>query len=147
MPVRSWISTWAALCRYETTLYAYRYCCPILDFYLGGSLPLTFSRYYAAGLHDEGLVASSLGANWMHNFDLHLLAPAWDRRVVVYERGKLIHFDRAFEALPGVTWERNFRQEPIPYILKEDGAGHYWLLDPIRQRLYRFDAAGLLQEI
>ncbi|NIA10271.1 MAG: hypothetical protein GWP10_11235, partial [Nitrospiraceae bacterium] len=122
------------------------YAGPILDFYLGGPLPLTFSRYYAAGLHDEGLVASSLGDNWMHNFDFNLrrLAPTWNRRVVVYERGKLIHFDYGY---PGVSLERNFRQEPIPYILEEDGAGHYWLLDPIRQRLYRFDAAGLLQEI
>ncbi len=120
---------------------------PIVDFDLGGPLPLTFSRYYATGLHDEEVITSTLGSNWLHNFDMRLLAPDTWRRVVFHERGKLIHFQFVGGALPGVTWERNFRQEPVPYILREDNVGHYWLMDPIQELVYRFDAAGLLQEI
>lgn len=43
---------------------------PQVDLNLGSPLPLRFSRTYAARLQAEGGVTSSLGPNWMHNFDL-----------------------------------------------------------------------------
>jgi RHS repeat-associated protein len=45
------------------------------DLSLGGPLPLMFARYYRSVLSDEGEVASTLGANWMHNFDVQLRIP------------------------------------------------------------------------
>jgi len=120
---------------------------PIQDLRLGGPLPLTFRRYYAAGLWEEGAVASLLGANWMHNFDVRVRSPgAWER-TVVFERGKLIRFQYLWGGLPGVNWGLNFHQETTPFQLRGDETGPLWLLDPVRELVYFFGGDGLLQAI
>lgn len=124
------------------------YAGPTTDLALGGPLPLAFSRYYAARLADEGMVQSALGANWMHNFDLRLPLRTDDQVKVAYQGGKIIYFVKTMGCC---GWSLNFEQEPVRYQFTRgsaSGAGDYWLLDPVSQRVYRFDdATGLLQAI
>jgi RHS repeat-associated protein len=111
---------------------------PGTDLDLGGPLPLRFSRIYASQLNDPGtdLVRSTLGREWMHNFDVRVIEAdpaAGDGSVfVVLETGRVI----PFTALEGGGWIRNF-PEPAPYELKSDG-GDLWFLDPTRDLLFRF---------
>jgi hypothetical protein len=85
---------------------------PTQDLSLGGPLPLAFSRYYASGLHDDGVVTGTLGVNWMHNFDLRVLNTAsWRERVVVYRWGKLVYFGKAWN---NPEWESQYISCLIP---------------------------------
>lgn len=119
---------------------------PISDLRLGGLLPLTFRRYYASGLKDEGWVTSALGDNWMHNLDLRLVEAAGGVKVI-YEGGKQLYFLQPL-GVPG--WSLNYHQEPVPFQLSYSGTGSasYWLMDPAQDLVFRFDGEdGLLQEI
>jgi len=130
------------------------YIFPRLDFFLGGPLPVGLTRYYASNLRAQRGVGSALGPNWVHNFDLalipryHAFDTSWDDFTVVYDYGKLIEFTHYTE--DAELWQLNFHQEPIQYQLKndqDDGTGHFWLLDPIKEQVYRFDEYGDLVEI
>lgn len=120
---------------------------PVTDLALPGPLPLAFQRYYASGLAAEGAVQSALGANWMHNFDLSLTKHSSSYVTVVYLGGKTLRFVKAM-GVPG--WSLNFRQEPVRYQFTQGNgfSGDYWLMDPVREMVFRFDyETGLLQEV
>ncbi|MBP7867296.1 MAG: RHS repeat protein [Acidobacteria bacterium] len=120
---------------------------PVTDIALPGPLPLAFQRYYASGLSAEGAVQSALGANWMHNFDLSLTKHSSSYVTIVYLGGKLIPFVKAM-GVPG--WSLNFHQEPVRYQFTQGNgfAGDLWMMDPDRERVFRFDnETGLLQEV
>lgn len=106
------------------------------DLSIGGPFPLSFSRYYAALLLDDGYVSSTLGNNWMHNFDLKLISSA-SALSVVYYGGKIIEFEKS-----GTDWTLK-NAEPIIYQLIDSGSG-WLLLDPSRNLIYSFDNTGKL---
>ncbi len=121
---------------------------PSTDMNLGGPLSLTFSRYYASGLEDDGLVDSSLGGNWMHNFDRSIITTNPASPIVVDDLGQSLVFVQNW--LGGdISYDLNFKEEPVPYKLKNDNGGNldYWFLDPATQLIYRFDVDGRLEEI
>lgn len=111
----------------------------INDLYLGGPLPLSFSRYYASLLLSDGYVSSALGNNWMHNFDLRLLTDGTAASVVYY-RGKLIEFAKS-----GPNWTLK-NAEPIIYQLMESGSD-FMLMDPSKNLISTFDSTGRLTRI
>jgi len=118
---------------------------PQVDLNLGGPLPLSFSRTYASRLSLEGPVRSSLGPNWMHNFELKVTLSGTTAKVV-YERGDLLTFQKS-----GGTWllqsTPNDTQETI-HQLREDLSGDLWLLDAVRNLVFHFDGpTGRLEEI
>ncbi len=127
---------------------------PAPDLNLGGPLPLSFRRHYAsylsgpAGTEDVMSYLDGTPANWMHNFDLRLLEVSglYQGATVVYEQGKVVYFQTVTND-GGTAYSLNFAQEPVPYELKRDGAGHFWFLDPAKDLVFRFDAAGRLCEV
>ncbi len=119
---------------------------PTCDLFLGGPLGVGFSRYYASGLAEEGVATSALGANWRHNYEMELAASRMILRTFVSPSGRVVPFVTLFLG-DEQGWSRNARQEPVPYELKQDGGGNFWLLDPLRQTVMRFDEAGQLQEL
>lgn len=108
------------------------------DLFLGGPMPLGFSRYYASFLKRVGR-PGSLGDNWRHNFEWSLTnrTTAVD---IVTDLGRLITFTNS----DGGTFALVGRQD-IPFQLTFlFGSGDFVLGDPRTQRLYRFDSTGKL---
>lgn len=105
------------------------------DIFLGGPLPLAFSRYYASMLGADGNVTSALGNNWMHNFDIRLVVSGQEATVVYY-RGKIIQFQKA-----GGDWVLK-NPEPVTYQLVEPGgrAKLYRLMDPSTSLIFTFES-------
>jgi hypothetical protein len=64
-----------------------------LDLSLGGPLNLQFVRYYGSGLSSGGY-QSSLGVNWMSNFDVSLTLNGSTAKVFLF-RGKTVTFSKA----------------------------------------------------
>jgi YD repeat-containing protein len=115
----------------------------VVDINLGGPLPLLFSRSYAARLQDEGIVGSALGENWLHNFDLRINQMSWGLKVIYYG-GRIIRFVPDPYS-PG-TWSPNTSHEIYCQMGEEPGG--YWLMDPLRDRIFRFDKqSGRLMSI
>lgn len=128
---------------------------PITDLYLGGPLPLRFTRWYASQLNDPGidLIRSVLGKGWMHNFESKAIHSGfWERSLrVVLPGGKVVTLAEVYGDENG--WQINFEQEGVAYQGKEDGRS-FWLMDPETGLLYRYDKApftwgstNLLREI
>ncbi len=115
---------------------------PQVDINLGGTLPFAFIRSYASRLTTEGAVQSSLGDNWMHNFDLKLNNITSDSLDVVYLQGKIISFQKS-----GNDWSLKNSEEVI-YQLKEDSSGDFYLMVPGQNLVYHFSGTtGYLTEI
>jgi len=109
------------------------------DLLLGGPMPLFFHRYYASLLTPNGNVASALGTNWMHNFDLTLIKDT-DEVTVIYFGGKTIPFIRN-----GGSWELQ-NPERVVYQLIESRAD-FKLMDPSIERIFTFNDEGKLIRI
>ncbi len=122
---------------------------PAIDINLGGPLPVTLSRYYASGLKDDGLVQSTLGTNWVHNFDHYIANPFSFFPVLVDQTGNAIEFAPVTLNPNNLFFVPNDHEESIPYELKNDSGGDfdYWFLDPASQLIYRFDINGRLEQI
>jgi len=107
-----------------------------VDINAGGPYPgLYFGRYYASRLKESG-VETSLGNNWMHNFDLKLF-PGTNETRIQYSRGKVIEF-----AGNSAGWALK-NSEPVPFQLVEAG-GLYILIDPSKDLIFDFNASGQL---
>jgi len=107
---------------------------PVLN--LGGPLPLTFNLYYGSAVAAERDVALSfsraLGLNWLHNFQKLRLYKGDRRTHIIYDRGKILPFERK-----GNEWVLA-STEDVPYVLKDD-AGYYYLMDPEKELVYAFN--------
>ena len=108
---------------------------PQVDINLGGPLPFAFIRSYASRLTTEGAVQSSLGDNWMHNYDLKLNNITSDSLDVVYLLGKIIPFQES-----GNDWSLKNSEEVI-YQLKEDSSGDFYLMVPGQNLVYHFGSS------
>lgn len=108
---------------------------PLLD--LGGPLPIQFTLYYAsrmsksAGFHNDPFG----GDDFTHNYHISLRRFDETRVVVLYTGGNLINFQK------GSEWQ--VVNEEVIYQLKEDD-DHYYLMDPILERVYTFEKATVL---
>lgn len=109
------------------------YTTPIVDIDLGGPLPLRFVRRYAAFLSDDGRVASPLGPNWMHDFELQLTLPDSETIEIIYFGGQVLRFTR--DAGTG-DWQLTAPLK-VPFQLKLAG-NQFRLMDPSRNRVYAF---------
>jgi|GEM_PF-1556159 len=111
------------------------------DIYLRGPLPIVFSRFYSSGLSSEGQVASALGNNWMHNYDLRLELSGSTAKIV-YHLGQPIRFN-----LSGTNWALASKDSLI-YQLIQSGAT-FKFYDPSSKLIHTFnaDAGGRLERI
>jgi RHS repeat-associated protein len=111
----------------------------VADLDLGGPMPVRFSRYYASGLNRQPLVASTMGVNWMHKYDLRLVSVSTNA-YVVFNGGRVIKFNT-----DGANWK--LASSPrVPYQLKTVG-NERLLLDPEKNWVYHFAADGRLMSI
>ncbi len=108
------------------------------DLSLGGPLPLTFRRTYGSRISIDANVLSTLGTNWVHNFDVALLRNG-DRARLVLEGGRAVDFQKSG------SWNLVTPSETA-FQLVEDGGG-FVAGDPLAQRLWLFDANGHLTGI
>ncbi len=108
------------------------------DLDLGGPLPLRLHRFFGSYLRANG-VASAVGANWMHNFDVKLAASGSSAAVTVF-RGKTVRFTQSSGA-----WQLATR-DPLPYQLVSS-ANEFRFFDPASRLIYHFNSAGALIRI
>ncbi len=113
----------------------------ITDVALGGTLPLSFSRRYASRFSLEGAVESSLGTNWMHNFDIRLRNIKKNSLDVVFAGGKIISFTKNKKKRS--EWKLKDAKE-VMYQLRQDSSG-YWLIDPSTNLVHYFQANTLMK--
>ncbi len=113
------------------------------DLSLGGPLPLSFERHYAAFLVPND-ITSALGRNWMHNFDHRIRFAAAPNAVqtatVILFPGKAVVFNRS-----GLAWQLA-NAERFPYQLLSVANGLRFL-DPESRLFFNFNAAGALTGI
>lgn len=111
------------------------------DLYVRGPMALRFSRYYSSASSTTGLVNSSLGNNWMHNYDLRLDLNGTSA-TVVYELGQPVVFK-----LSGGTWNLSTTDSLI-YQLVQSGSS-FRFFDPSSNIIYTFNtsAGGRLERI
>jgi len=113
-----------------------------VDLALGGPLPLTFRRYYASMLNTAGNT-SSLGPNWMHNFEQTLSIAGNTTTVtatILLYGGKVVKFQQS-----GAAWQL-ISNEKYDYQLISVGGG-YQFLDLPKGRIYNFSNTGALTSI
>jgi RHS repeat-associated protein len=110
------------------------------DLDLGGPLPLSFQRYYAAFIQTDGLITGALGGNWLHNFEMTLTTTPSNTVNIVNNQGRLIPFTNS----AGIFILLG--RQDIPFQLAANG-GNYILGDPRSQMLYTFNSSGKLTTI
>ncbi|HEY3743628.1 MAG TPA: RHS repeat-associated core domain-containing protein, partial [Bryobacteraceae bacterium] len=110
-----------------------------LDARLGGPLDLSFARYYASQLSKSGFT-SSLGTNWMSNFDIVASVSSSKAEVLLF-KGRLVTFIN--------TTVGFILQSPVklPYQFHALSGGGYEFLDAERNLIYTFNNAGALTKI
>jgi RHS repeat-associated protein len=109
-----------------------------LDLSLGGPLNLQFVRYYGSGLSSGGY-QSSLGVNWMSNFDVSLTLNGSTAKVFLF-RGKTVTFSKA-----GGLWTLASPTD-IGYQFAAAGPG-YQFMSPVSGLIYTFNSSGQLSGI
>ena len=109
-----------------------------LDLSLGGPLNLQFARFYGSGL-SSGAFQSSLGVNWMSNFDVTMALNNNTAQVLLF-RGKTVNFSNA-----GGTWTL-VSPADIGYQFAAAGSG-YQFMSPVSGLVYTFDSSGRLAGI
>ena len=112
---------------------------PVTDLSFGGPLPLIFSRYYASKLKTDGNIRSSLGDNWLHNFDSKLSRNGTDV-TVVNNKGRVITFVKN-----GAVWDLTGKTD-VAYQLEESGTD-FLLLDPRTGLMNTYNVKGKLIRI
>jgi RHS repeat-associated protein len=109
-----------------------------LDLSLGGPLNLQFVRYYGSGLSSGGY-KSSLGVNWMSNFDVGMTLNNNTAQVLLF-RGKTVNFSKA-----GGSWTL-VSPADIGYQFAAAGSG-YQFMSPVSSLIYTFNSVGKLASI
>jgi YD repeat-containing protein len=109
-----------------------------LDLSPGGPMNLRFERYYATLLRTSG-VSSSLGPNWMHNFDSRLQVRDNRASVRLY-RGRKIDFQRI-----GNEWLAVNAEQYNYQLIAETTS--YRFYDPVRSEILTFNPTGLMVRI
>ena len=109
---------------------------PRADLFLGGPLPLSFTRYYGSFLG----IGGAIGDNWMHSFDSSLSVEG-DGATVTLFGGKTVRFLRA-----GDGWSLS-SIEKLDHQLVDAGSGGFRFLDLSAARIYTFDAQGRLSAV
>ncbi len=93
-------------------------------------MPLFFSRYYDSFIKGDGNITSSLGDNWLSNFDMNLTQNGSAVRIIT-NRGRLIQFQQN-----GDSWDLTGKTD-IAYQLVQSGRD-FILCDPYTGRMYTF---------
>ena len=117
---------------------------PPPDLYLGGPLPLYFSRYYTSRLQTDCGWKGCLGRHWSHNFRWRLLKLSEHIRVVD-DRGRGYWFEPS-----GGGWKHIGRKTSHFQLVEGVGAAsgrEYTFGDPRSKQLYTFDDSGVLKKI
>ena len=105
------------------------------DLKLGGPLGLGFSRYYGSQLSATGFT-TSLGTNWMSNFDVSLKSAGTKAQVLLFP-GTVVEFKKT-----GTNWSL-VSPFDIPYILQQSGPS-FTFSNPYTGTSYLFSTAGAL---
>ena len=108
------------------------------DLHVGGPINLDFVRYYSSGLSIGGYV-SSLGLNWMHNYDIRVARKDASAQVILF-RGQVINFSKS-----SGSWQL-LSPADVGYQFAETGNG-YQFMSPVTRRTYAFDSGGRLTGI
>ncbi|HYG22219.1 MAG TPA: TonB-dependent receptor plug domain-containing protein [Verrucomicrobiae bacterium] len=110
------------------------------DLWLGGPLPLQFSRYYASRLQADSLVNSRIGNNWTHNFEWSAILGLTNQALIVSPQGLAVRFDRV-----GTNW---MLRSPtfMPFQLVDSGTNVIFG-DPRANLSYTFSTNGLLMSV
>ncbi len=103
-----------------------------------GPLGFGLTIYYASYLKANG-IASALGTNWMHNYDLKLAVTGTSAAVTLFQ-GKTVAFTKSNN-----VWQVA-ATEPVPYQLVSVGTG-YQFLSPLSRLIYSFDSGGALTRV
>jgi len=107
------------------------------DLFLGGPLPLHFSRYYASKIKDNTLRGVSLfpSGGWRDNFSWTVTNPtSASNKTIISARGRTIEFIKS-----GDDWILSGKTD-IPFQLTRPVQfGPYFFFDPRSQLTYEFD--------
>lgn len=106
---------------------------PIIDFDLGGPMPLRFERYYASFLR-KNFVLGDLGSNWRHNFDFRALRSGTTFRYIT-DRGRVTRF---VQNLDTQVWEQQDNLD-TPYQVSAEANQDAVVFDPGTRMIYTFD--------
>lgn len=116
---------------------------PLFD--LGGPIPVVFDLYYgshASSVKDvDRAFGQVMGPNWLHTYQIMRLYKGDTRTKIIYDRGNVLTFES-----DGVHWKSSY-DEKVPYELKTDDMGNFYLLDPSKKLVYRFNANRRLDRI
>jgi YD repeat-containing protein len=103
-----------------------------------GPIPFGIQPHYASYLAANN-IASALGPNWMHNYDVKLAVSGSSATVTLYQ-GKTVTFTKSNNAFSLSSTERS------PYQLIAAGA-NFQFLSPVTQLIYTFNSSGALTGI
>jgi RHS repeat-associated protein len=106
---------------------------------LRGPMPLFFAVYYASLIESDGQITSALGRNRLHNFDAKLRIET-DTITAAMSNGRVMLFTKA-----NGKWVLTGPLD-VAFQLIESGT-NFILADPRSQRMWTFDAGGVLQKI
>ncbi|XOV89513.1 MAG: DUF6531 domain-containing protein [Pseudomonadota bacterium] len=105
------------------------------DIFLGGPIPLEFSRFYNSSLDAEGYTGT-LGLNWLHNFEFFLEFETDDFVKILTPAGRLIRF---YPNADG-KWVRLVPSQVNYQLVEVDGK--LVLYDPETRYQYTFDGTS-----
>lgn len=105
--------------------------------HLGGAMSLYLDLYYASFIEADGSATTTVGQNWLHNFEYALEVIGNTIRVVTDE-ARVVNF----------LWDGGDVYElqnvpDIPFQMANDGADRV-MIDPRRNQIFRFDTSGKL---
>lgn len=104
------------------------------DLSLGGPIPIQFRRYYGSLIAANGFT-TTMGNNWMHNFEWSLVTSG-SYAEVVRPGGKIYLFNQA-----GTVWQP-VTHEILSYQLANGSSGSYQFFDPRTNYIYTFSGAA-----
>ncbi len=108
------------------------------DLNLGGPLAFSFARFYASNLPASG--ASSLGTNWMSNFDVAAIINGSTAQIRLFG-GNVLTFTNSNNA-----WQLTSPLDSGYQLINAQGST-YQLMTPVNRRIYSFNSAGDLISI
>jgi len=109
------------------------------DLSLGGPAQVRFRRYKGSLLAING-IASALGANWMHNFEVRASVTVVQTGVTMFG-GEVIWF-----LAKGTDWIPVFTNR-LGYQLINTADGGFQFLDPAENLIYTFTSKGVLTAV